>query len=255
MADTASRMKEALIIRGLKQADIVERTQIGKSSISTYLRGRYDPKQKNLHLIAKALDVNPAWLMGEDVPMDLAVEKKQPTNITPFPTPDRSWGEPILDAYAATTRPKQTAVCVILDIDYVEPDVEPAEETILESFTHPAAAGLPVWVEGDSEDIAYPTSAVPKGAKFTVRIAGKSMEPTIPDGAHVFLTRQPDLNNGEIGVFMIGDTSVCKRYHKDENGVQLLSDNPDPKYKPIVITEDTEGFGLVGKYVGHWLPE
>ena len=35
--------------------------------ISTYLRGSYIPKQKNIYKMAKALNVNEAWLMGEDV--------------------------------------------------------------------------------------------------------------------------------------------------------------------------------------------
>lgn len=63
-------MKEALEIRNMKQADLVEKTGIGKSSISTYLTGSYEPKQRNIYKIAKALDVNEAWLMGNDVPME-----------------------------------------------------------------------------------------------------------------------------------------------------------------------------------------
>lgn len=70
MATTSQRIKEALDIRGMKQSDLVEKTGIGKSSISTYISGEYSPKQKNLYKIAKALHVNEAWLMGLDVPME-----------------------------------------------------------------------------------------------------------------------------------------------------------------------------------------
>lgn len=70
MATIASRIREAMNIRGMKQVDLVNATGIGKSSISTYLSGEYEPKQKNIYKIAQALDVNEAWLMGEDVPMD-----------------------------------------------------------------------------------------------------------------------------------------------------------------------------------------
>ena len=48
----------------MKQANIVEKTGIGKSSISTYLSGEYEPKQRNIYKIAKALDISEAWLMG-----------------------------------------------------------------------------------------------------------------------------------------------------------------------------------------------
>lgn len=57
-------------MRKMKQVDLVKVTGIGKSSISTYISGEYEPKQKNIYKIAKALDVNEAWLMGYDVPME-----------------------------------------------------------------------------------------------------------------------------------------------------------------------------------------
>ena len=67
MDTIASRLRAALEMRGMKQAELVELTGIGKSSISTYLRGSYIPKPKNIYKMAKALNVNEAWLMGEDV--------------------------------------------------------------------------------------------------------------------------------------------------------------------------------------------
>lgn len=70
MVTIASRIREAMERKGIKQSDLVSMTGIGKSSISTYLSGEYEPKQRNIYKIAKALDVNEAWLMGEDVPMD-----------------------------------------------------------------------------------------------------------------------------------------------------------------------------------------
>lgn len=70
MATIAERLRDALDRKNMKQAELSEITGIGKSSISTYLSGEYEPKQKNIYKMAKALDVNEAWLMGEDVPPD-----------------------------------------------------------------------------------------------------------------------------------------------------------------------------------------
>jgi transcriptional regulator with XRE-family HTH domain len=70
MATIAERIKEALDLRGMKQSELVEKTGIGKSSISTYISGEYEPKQRNIYKIAKALDVNESWLMGFDVPIE-----------------------------------------------------------------------------------------------------------------------------------------------------------------------------------------
>lgn len=70
MATTAERIKEALRLRNMRQSELVEKTGIGKSSISTYISGAYVPKQRNIYKIAKALSVSEAWLMGLDVPME-----------------------------------------------------------------------------------------------------------------------------------------------------------------------------------------
>lgn len=75
MKTIANRIKEGLVIREMKQSDLVECTGIGKSSISTYISGQYEPKQRNIYKIAKALNVNEAWLMGYDVPMERTTEQ------------------------------------------------------------------------------------------------------------------------------------------------------------------------------------
>lgn len=69
MTTIADRLRYAMEYRNLKQADLCKMTGIGKSSISTYLAGHYEPKQKNLDKLAKALKVNVTWLMGQDAPM------------------------------------------------------------------------------------------------------------------------------------------------------------------------------------------
>ena len=70
MSTTSKRIQEAMELRGLKQTDLVEKTGISKGALSSYISGRYVPKQNNTFLIAKALNVNEAWLMGADVPME-----------------------------------------------------------------------------------------------------------------------------------------------------------------------------------------
>lgn len=71
MSDTISgRIKEAMSIKNMKQTDLVEKTGISKGALSSYIAGRYIPKQTNTYKIAKALEVDVSWLMGNDVPME-----------------------------------------------------------------------------------------------------------------------------------------------------------------------------------------
>ncbi len=66
MADFAARLKEALEMRNIKQAQLAQMCDIGKSSISTYLKGKYFPKYEYIVKMADALEVSPKWLAGED---------------------------------------------------------------------------------------------------------------------------------------------------------------------------------------------
>lgn len=85
METCGERICKALSIRNLKQTDLVERTGIPKSAISQYCSGAFKPKQKRLFQIAKALDVDEAWLMGLDVPME-----RNSTNYTGEPIQEKS---------------------------------------------------------------------------------------------------------------------------------------------------------------------
>lgn len=70
MKTIAERLKEAMNRIDISQAELVKRTGINKGALSSYLSGRYSPKQKAIFELAKALHVSEAWLLGYDVPMN-----------------------------------------------------------------------------------------------------------------------------------------------------------------------------------------
>lgn len=65
-----NRIGEALRLRGLKQVELVEKTGLSKSAINNWINQRWQPKQKALMKMAKALDVSEMWLAGYDTPME-----------------------------------------------------------------------------------------------------------------------------------------------------------------------------------------
>ena len=75
-ATCGDRIKKALRINMMKQSELCQITKIPKSAISQYISGAFEPKQDRVYLIAKALNVSEAWLMGFDVPMER--EKSSP---------------------------------------------------------------------------------------------------------------------------------------------------------------------------------
>lgn len=71
------RLREAMDEKGKRQADLVRETGLDRGSISSYLSGKYEPKQKAIYKLARALDVSEAWLLGYDVPMSRTDDQKK----------------------------------------------------------------------------------------------------------------------------------------------------------------------------------
>ena len=74
----AVRIKKALSVRNMRQSELCEKTKIPKSALSEYIKGVYEPKQDRVFAIATALNVDPVWLMGFDVPMESKGKKISP---------------------------------------------------------------------------------------------------------------------------------------------------------------------------------
>lgn len=96
MESIAKRLHIALDASGMSQTDLSKRTGINKASISTYLSGTYEPKQKNVFRLAEALDVSPSWLMGLAVPMR-EIPRDAPSDFLP---PPKTYRVPILGEIA-----------------------------------------------------------------------------------------------------------------------------------------------------------
>ena len=67
---TAKRIKEAMTDVCMSQQELAVKSGIGKSSISHYVNGSNEPGNKSAYALAEVLNVNPAWLMGLDVPKE-----------------------------------------------------------------------------------------------------------------------------------------------------------------------------------------
>lgn len=77
--NTATRLKQIMSERNLKQVDIIRLTEpyqnklgikMGKSTLSQYINGIQNPDQDRIYLLSKSLGVSEPWLMGYDVPKD-----------------------------------------------------------------------------------------------------------------------------------------------------------------------------------------
>ncbi len=76
-ASTSERLREAMNAAGKKQADLVRETGLDRGAISSYLSGKYEPKQTAINKLAIALDVSEMWLWGYDVPKERSIVQKK----------------------------------------------------------------------------------------------------------------------------------------------------------------------------------
>jgi len=61
--DFMLRLRYAMQDKNMTASELSRLSGVGKSDISYYLKGRYVPKQDKCYLLAKALNVDPMWLM------------------------------------------------------------------------------------------------------------------------------------------------------------------------------------------------
>lgn len=118
-AEFRDRLIEAMKIRSVSAADLCRLAGIDKSALSRYRSGAYKPNQLNTYLLAQSLRVNPAWLMGFDVPMN---SEDDPAQILADPSPvlfSLSDQERLLiERYRSAGDNVRRSICALLEVDY-----------------------------------------------------------------------------------------------------------------------------------------
>ncbi|MDD6630248.1 MAG: S24 family peptidase [Faecalibacterium sp.] len=216
-SDFASRLSQALEARGMKAADLSKKTKVAEGTISCYINGRYEAKQNRVQVFAEALNVNPAWLMGYDVPM----ETESRHSVAPASRPIPPGFEPM---------PKMKKVPLIGAI----------------------ACGDPITaMENREGEIDVPEDI---RCDFALRCKGNSMIGAgIHDGDAVYIRIQPEVENGQIAAVRIGDEATLKRVYLHTDYIELRPENPD--YESIIRRrEEMNDVHIEGKAVGytHW---
>lgn len=82
ISEFVHRLNEAMEAMGLNARALSKKSGVSESLISGYRTGRQEPKREKLMALATALNVDPVWLLGEDVPMkkdvlDLSFEEQE----------------------------------------------------------------------------------------------------------------------------------------------------------------------------------
>lgn len=209
MASISDRLKEAMRIRNMKQADVVKASGVNKGALSSYIAGRYHPKQNNVAKLAKALNVNELWLLGQDVPMEASSPNDNNSRLT--------------KRYTATLK----------NIPWND-NVEPAElpkEFVSIPVLGSVPAGVPVEAVQDIIDtIEVPADFMRDGLDYVaLRVDGDSMYPMYLEGDVVLIELRYDCESGQDAVVYVnGYDATLKTVVKNDNGtITLHPRNPE----------------------------
>lgn len=108
-------------------------------------------------------------------------------------------------------------------------------------------AGQPILaVENVEAELPLPTDLFGSSRDlFALRVRGDSMIGAgILDGDVVVVARQPNADDGDIVVALLGDEATVKRFYREDGRIRLQPENP--RLEPIFADEVT----ILGKVVG-----
>lgn len=227
------RIKEARTLRGLTMAQLGEKAGINKSSIKRYEDGAISkPRLPALNAIARALDVNPSWLLGisEDVfPLEETPPLPLPLHEIVEGLNDSGVGELVdygkylysKEEFRLSPGERRSFYPVAV------PRPLPTEIRYIRHYLTPAAAGFASPIEGEDYELIPVDDTVPSKADFCISVSGDSMSPYIEDGSLVYVQRDATLEMFDVGVFFVDGDVLCKQYCTDSFGtLYLLSANP-----------------------------
>lgn len=202
MKSFSERLNRIMIEKNINSTELCRRTGIPKSAMSQYRSGSFLPKADRTYLIAKALNVSEAWLMGYDVPMER-------NNIDNLKSPNI--------ASDTVTFPVIGEIAAGYDSLAVE---DWSGETV----------EIPLSFLRGRKKEEY----------FVLSVKGDSMYPLYMDGDKVLILRQTTLNHsGEIGAIMYEDYATLKKveYVNGEDWLKMIPINPQYPPKRIEGSE------------------
>lgn len=199
----------------MTQQELADKIGIGKAAISNYESGYRTPQQNRLFELSEALKISV-------------------NDLFPPTTEEKSILDKIVDISSQLQEIRQQKV-----YNFAEHELEEQrlEEEYNDDYLGQTAAGAPI--EGQQP--------IPFIGATTVNLLvnGDSMEPNFHDGDIIKYHPQPELENGEIGVFAVNGGITMKKFRRNSD-VRLESLNK--KHEDIIIQE-TDDFSILGKVI------
>ena len=124
----------------------------------------------------------------------------------------------------------------MIDIQTANKKRSEIEYTTIRHSLHKVSAGLGEALDDEDnwEDIEVVSTPESEMADFAITVVGESMSPDFHDGDIVLVKEQPEIEIGQIGIFICNNEGFIKEAGRD----RLISHNP--KFDDIYPSENSE---------------
>ena len=263
------RIKEARISLNLTQEELSNMIGVTKGAIANYENETSHPKEPILYKLIDTLQVDANYLFQDVVNIPKKINDvtlaefeiiKKYRQIKPH---EKEMIDTVLNIAfkeyerleklkADRVMEKQASyLCSPVERNYPEgiyalEDFKDEENRVsMPVYDFGVSAGTGVFLDNPCyEVISMPEDRLSRKANFALWVSGDSMEPRFHDGDLVLVKIQPNVEPGEIGIFVLNGEGYIKKF----GGDKLISLNP--VYEPIIITED-DALYCKGKVIGN----
>lgn len=225
-------LQKHMDIKGINQATLARESGVPASTLSSMINRNNDRVAIEVLLkICKVLEC--------DVEEYINSLKDEPVRQMPSLFTKKYYS---LDEYG------QKAVESVLDVEYERctyTEEQHEQPTIqIEYSCLPASAGTGEWLSDENIELKeIPDSPTARKSDLAISVNGDSMEPLYRDDDVILVHKQPTVNEGEIGVFIVNGSGYVKKLGKGK----LISLND--KYDDICFCEN-DSIICVGKVLG-----
>lgn len=229
------RLKEARVNSGLTQEQAAKKLGIGKSTLAGYEVGRREPNMSTVAEMLKlfSVDANFLWQDYEIQAVDKSVSPTEYDNIKKRRNLDKH-GKKIVDTLLKMEHERCTEI----------PHIKEQVTKYIPKFSTPMSAGSGEWDSGsDSEMVEVPLNDTTARATLIAPVSGDSMLPVYGNSDKVFIQSMPEIDEGEIGAWVVNGELFIKKLGKEE----LISVNP--KFENIPLNENDD-IRCIGKVIG-----
>lgn len=216
-----SNLKSLCDFKGVSVSSVLTRCGLSKSYGTNWKRGSV-PSLDAVIAIAEELNVS----------LDYIAFGKEPT----IPTEYQS----LISSYQELSKDNQQLlkdiISSMIDIQTANEKRSEIEYTTIRHSLHKVSAGLGEALDDEDnwEDIEVVSTPESEMADFAITVVGESMSPDFHDGDIVLVKEQPEIEIGQIGIFICNNEGFIKEAGRD----RLISHNP--KFDDIYPSENSE---------------